>query len=195
LLAWSRKPVSNGEHAVASKLASKIDSRNVFLLLLFVFSFLNLIPFSVVAVADTAQYYYDPDGRLVGVVDSLNGSAQYSYDATGNILSVATSPATAVSVVGYNPPTAIAGAVITIGGTGYDTAADTTVNFNGTPATPSAVTATTITVAVPAGATTGPVTVTAPAGTGASTASFIVASPYPGKAGSSNVLGFPLGLR
>jgi YD repeat-containing protein len=135
---------------------------------------MNIVPFGTIAFADTVQYYYDPDGRLVGVVDPVNGSAQYNYDATGNILSITASPATSVSIVGFNPPTAISGTVITIGGTGFDTSADTSVNFNGTAATPSAVTATAITVTVPAGATTGPVTVTAPAGTGASTASFLV---------------------
>jgi hypothetical protein len=124
--------------------------------------------------ADNAQYYYDPDGRLVGMVDPVNGGAYYNYDATGNILSVAVNPITAVSVVGFDPPTGGAGTTITIGGTGFDTASDTTVSFNGVSATPSVVTATSITVAVPAGATTGPVTVTAPAGSTTSTANFIV---------------------
>jgi hypothetical protein len=126
------------------------------------------------ALADNAQYYYDPDGRLVGMVDPVNGSAYYNYDATGNILSVSVNPITAVSVVGFDPPTGGVGATITIGGTGFDTASDTSVSFNGVAASPSAVTANSITVAVPAGATTGPVTVTAPAGSATSVASFIV---------------------
>jgi YD repeat-containing protein len=124
--------------------------------------------------ADNAQYYYDPDGRLVGVVDPVNGSAVYSYDATGNILSVTVNPVSAVSVVGFDPPTAAPGGTVTIGGTGFDTSSDTTVSFNGVAATPNTVTATSITVAVPAGAATGPVTVTAPAGSTTSAASFIV---------------------
>jgi hypothetical protein len=111
------------------------------------------------------------------VVDPVNSSAQYSYDATGNILSIVTSPITAVSVVGFGPATGPAGTLVTIGGTGFDTIADTTVNFNGTAASPSAVTATSITVAVPAGAGTGPVTVTASGGSVTSSANFTVSTP------------------
>ena len=129
--------------------------------------------------ADSAQYFYDPDGRLVAVIDPVKGSAQYTYDATGNILSVTNNPITAVEIVQFSPATGPAGTVVTIAGTGFDTTADTTVNFNGMAATASAVTATAITVTVPAGATTGPITVTAPGGSVTSTAAYTVAAPQP----------------
>src|SRR5215470_12606623 len=51
------------------------------------FSVLLLIGTGKVA-ADSAQYFYDPAGRLIAVVDPVNGSAQYTYDAVGNIVSV-----------------------------------------------------------------------------------------------------------
>ena len=40
------------------------------------------------ALADGAQYFYDPAGRLTTVIDPVNGSAVYAYDQVGNILSV-----------------------------------------------------------------------------------------------------------
>ena len=67
----------------------------------------------------------------------------------------------APTVVSYNPPSARAGATVLITGTNFSTTAgDNTVSFNGTTATVTASTATTITTTVPVGATTGTVTVT-----------------------------------
>lgn len=124
--------------------------------------------------ADNAQYYYDPAGRLTVVVDPTNGSAQYNYDAVGNILSVVRKPITDLVVAQASPSRGRAGDVVTIFGTGFGSLADTTVSFNGVSASPTAVSATQITVAVPSGATTGPVSVTSPAGTATSIASFTV---------------------
>jgi YD repeat-containing protein len=124
--------------------------------------------------ADSAQYFYDPAGRLIAVVDPVNGSAQYSYDGVGNILSVVRKSITDIMVAQVSPSGAAAGTAVTISGTGFGTTSDTTVSFNGQPATPTAVSATQITIAVPSGATTGPVSVTSPAGTAASAASFVV---------------------
>jgi YD repeat-containing protein len=126
------------------------------------------------AAADSAQYFYDPAGRLIAVVDPVNGSAQYNYDAVGNILSVVRKSITDIMVAQTSPSGGPAGTVVTVYGTGFGTTSDTTVSFNGQAATPTAVSATQITVAVPSGATTGPVSVTSPAGTAASVANFAV---------------------
>jgi YD repeat-containing protein len=124
--------------------------------------------------ADSAQYYYDPAGRLTTMVDPVNGSARYIYDASGNVLSIVRRPITAILVAQLSPSSGVAGTTVTISGTGFGTTANTTVSFNGHVAAPSAVTATQITVAVPSGAASGPVTVTSPAGTAASLANFTV---------------------
>lgn len=124
--------------------------------------------------ADNAQYFYDPAGRLTGVVDPANGSAQYNYDAVGNILSVVRRPITDLFVAQVSPSRGHPGDVVTISGTGFGTTADTTVSFNGQAATPTAVSATQITVTVPSGAASGAVSVTSPAGTALSSATFTV---------------------
>ncbi|MCK1545722.1 IPT/TIG domain-containing protein [Bradyrhizobium sp. 179] len=124
--------------------------------------------------ADSAQYYYDPAGRLTVVVDPTNGSAQYNYDAVGNILSVVRRPITDLVVAQASPSRGRAGDVVTIFGTGFGSLANTTVSFNGVPASPTAVSATQITVPVPSGATTGPVFITSPAGSANSIANFTV---------------------
>jgi YD repeat-containing protein len=124
--------------------------------------------------ADSAQYYYDPAGRLTTMVDPVNGSAQYNYDAVGNILSVLRRPITDLMVAQLSPSRGAAGTVVTIYGTGFGTTADTSVSFNGQAATPSAVSATQITVAVPSGAASGSVSVTAPSGTASSGTNFTV---------------------
>src|ERR1051326_8579171 len=124
--------------------------------------------------AHTAQYFYDPAGRLIAVVDPVNGSAQYNYDAVGNILSVVRKSITDIMVAQASPSGGPAGTVVTVYGTGFGTTSDTSVSFNGQAATPTAVSATQITVAVPSGATSGPISVTSPAGTAASPASFVV---------------------
>lgn len=123
------------------------------------------------------QSFYDPAGRLTGVLDPANGSAQYNYDAAGNILSIVRQPLSALVVLQFSPATGGVGAAVTISGTGFDTSSDTTVNFNGIAASPTAVSSTQITVPVPTGATTGPITVTSPAGTVTTTASFTVGTP------------------
>ena len=148
-----------------------------------VLAFCSSIP---IAHADTAQYFYDPAGRLIGMIDPVNGSAQYGYDATGNILAVATNPISALVVVQASPVRGAVGTTVTIAGTGFGTTANTTVAFNGTPATPTAVTATSITVQVPSGATTGPIAVTTPSGTSSTVSTFAVGTaPLPAITGFS----------
>ena len=129
--------------------------------------------------ADSATYYYDPAGRLTGVVDPVNGSAQYTYDANGNILSVTRIAVGALFVAEVSPSSGVIGATATINGVGFGTTANTTVSFNGIAAAPTAVTSTSITVKVPTGATSGPVKVTTPAGTASSAVSFAVSGAAP----------------
>ena len=43
--------------------------------------------------ADTAQYFYDPLGRLIGVVDGQGSIAAYQYDRVGNLLTISRSTA------------------------------------------------------------------------------------------------------
>lgn len=88
------------------------------------------------------------------------------------------SPATTTgvpTVTGMSPSSGLVGTVITITGTNFSsTPANNTVKFNGTLATVTAATATSLTVTVPTGATTGIVTVTTAGGTATSTGSFTV---------------------
>jgi YD repeat-containing protein len=128
---------------------------------------------SIVA-ADSAQYFYDPAGRLTGVLDPVNGSARYSYDKSGNISSIVRSSLATPTVLQASPGAAAIGGTVTIAGTAFGTTANTSVSFNGTSATPSVVTSTSLTVIVPSGATTGTLSVTAPSGTAAWSSPFTV---------------------
>ena len=119
------------------------------------------------AQADTVQYFHDPVGRLSTVIDPAHGNVQYIYDAVGNMTAVNTSAVGSVVVGQVSPIRAAPGTVVTISGAGFGTLANTTVTFNGVAATPTAVTASQVTVAVPATATSGPVRVVAPAGAAA----------------------------
>jgi YD repeat-containing protein len=127
--------------------------------------------------ADDVQYFYDPGGRLIGVLDPVNGSAQYTYDQSGNITSIVRNPLSTLTVLQFSPNSGPVGTTVTISGTAFGDTSNTSVSFNGVLATPSAVTATSITVAVPAGATSGPISVTAPSGTVATSSSFSVGAP------------------
>jgi YD repeat-containing protein len=72
------------------------------------------------AVADQAQYFYDPLGRLVGVVDGQGNLATYQYDAVGNLLSISRGAATAPTITSISPTTFVQGQAtpVTITGTG-----------------------------------------------------------------------------
>lgn len=72
----------------------------------------------------------------------------------------------AVSIISFNPVTGMAGTSVTLDGNNFDaTPVNNTVTFNGTAATVTAATTTSLTVMVPVGAVTGPITVTTPCGT------------------------------
>jgi YD repeat-containing protein len=123
----------------------------------------------------TITYQYDDVGRLIGVVDSLQGAAGYSYDAVGNLLSITRFSSSQVAITGFTPTSGIAGTAVTINGTGFSTTASQDgVTFNGTQATIVSASTTQIVATVPAGATSGPIAVTAPGGSATSSNSFSV---------------------
>lgn len=120
-------------------------------------------------------YEYDDAGRLVGVVDSLNGGATYTYDPVGNILSISRISQGQVSIVGFSPTTGPVGTTVVISGAGFSpTPAQDTVAFNGVAANVVSATTTQLTVTVPTNATTGPISVTAPSGSYTTSNSFTV---------------------
>jgi len=119
-------------------------------------------------------YAYDPDGRLVGVVNSSGSAASYQFDAVGNLLSI-TRPATTVNILALSPQSGPASTCVTIYGTGFSaTPSQNTVTFDGTAGTVSYSTPTTIVVAVPSGASSGTVSVTSPSGSANSPNPFTV---------------------
>ncbi len=94
-----------------------------------------------------------PTGATTGkVVVTVNGQASNGVEFT-----VAAPP----SISGLNPTAGPVGTSVTISGTNFGASQETsTVTFNGTAATPTSWSATSIVAAVPAGATTGKVVVT-----------------------------------
>lgn len=130
------------------------------------------------ALAATVQYVYDDLGRLVAVLDPSGQTTVYTYDAAGNILSVTSSSSSQVVVVGFTPNHGKAGDIVTVFGSGFiPNPAQNAVSFNGTPATVTAATATSLVAAVPAGAASGPIAVSNANGSAASTNAFTVVEP------------------
>ncbi len=80
------------------------------------------------------------------------------------------------TITSFTPISGPIGTTVVVAGTNFDpVAASNTVRFNGvTATTPSAASATSLTVTVPVGATTGPIFVTTLAGTGSSNTNFTV---------------------
>ncbi len=119
---------------------------------------LALLVLGIPILAQTTEYRYDADGRLIEVDETDGSITQYVYDATGNILQVKNSNSPLFSVVSLAPTVGTVGTTVTISGTGFSSP---TVSFNGTPAASVTVNTarTTLTTVVPVGATTGPVTV------------------------------------
>ncbi|MFZ1889528.1 MAG: RHS repeat domain-containing protein [Candidatus Binataceae bacterium] len=109
-------------------------------------------------------YIYDAAGRLNYVINASGSVAQYVYDSDGNITQIAVSQPS-LAIYQLSPSSGAVGTSVTIYGTGFSaTPSQEAVSFNGTPATVTASTTTTITTSVPTGATTGQVSVTCPAG-------------------------------
>ena len=135
---------------------------------------------SILTSADTragdVTYAYDPQGRLMGVVDNTIPSGQngvsYAYGAGGNITQIAPQLVTTVAIFSATPCcTANAGAQVIVYGDGFSTTqGQNTVKFNNHAATVTASTISTITTTVPSGAGTGPITVSTPSNGFASSA-------------------------
>jgi YD repeat-containing protein len=130
--------------------------------------------------ADTAQYYYDELGRLIGVVDGQNNAAVYQYDAVGNLLKIDRFTTTGgnVGIFLIAPGSSIVNKNVEIRGFGFTSPPSSNqVQFNGTTATVVSATATSIIVTIPVGATSGPVMVTNANGTAISPQAFTVLVP------------------
>lgn len=111
--------------------------------------------------AQAATYVYDGNGRLRAVTNSTGASAEYVYDGMGNLLQVESVPTGKLAIFAFTPSHGAVGTSVTISGQGFSaTGADDTVKFNGTVATVTAATATTLSTSVPDGATTGTISVT-----------------------------------
>jgi YD repeat-containing protein len=115
------------------------------------------------ALADIT-YAYDAAGRLIYVSDGNGSLITYSHDKDGNITQVAVTSG-GVAISRLSPNSGAAGASVTIYGVGFSaTPSQDTVTFNGTQATVTSATTTSISTTVPSGATTGQVDVTSPGG-------------------------------
>ena len=131
----------------------------------------------VLAGQSVITYSYDVLGRLTGTVDSQGDAVAYSYDSVGNLVSISRNASSQVSISGFTPPSGPVGTSVTVNGTGFSaTAAQDTVNFNGSPAVLTSAASTQLIATVPSGATTGSISVTAPAGSATSSSAFTVTS-------------------
>jgi YD repeat-containing protein len=129
------------------------------------------------AQSQTVRYIYDELGRLMAAIDQNGDAAVYQYDAVGNLLSIARHSTGSVKIFEFTPNGAPVGTTVTLYGIGFSaTPSQNTVTFNGTTASVSASTTTSITVSVPSGSTTGTIGVTSPLGSATSGTSFQVTS-------------------
>jgi len=132
---------------------------------------------SLRAQAQPIQYYYDDLGRLVTMVDQSGNVVTYTYDAVGNILSIGRSTVAKgqLAIFDFNPKIGPSGMPVTIRGQGFSaTATSDIVTFNGTAATVTSATTSTLVTTVPLGATTGPISVTVQGNTVTSSTNFVV---------------------
>ncbi|MFG2217397.1 polymorphic toxin-type HINT domain-containing protein [Streptomyces sp. NPDC048685] len=127
-----------------------------------------------------AVYAYDAAGRLVGVTDPSGETARYRYDEAGNRLGVDRFASSTLSVLSVVPVRAVAGAKVTLSGTGFSTAAaNNAVSFGGKAATVATATATRLVVTVPVGAVDGKVAVKVGSSNAQSVESFALAGSGP----------------
>ena len=128
--------------------------------------------------AETLQASYDATGQLTKVVDPNGNETTYTYDAIGNMLSITTSSVgggSTLAIFNFTPQQGGADATVTIQGQNFSaTPASDLVKFNGTAATVTAASTTSLTVTVPSGATTGPISVKVGTATATTTTNFTV---------------------
>ncbi|MFI5769353.1 IPT/TIG domain-containing protein [Streptomyces sp. NPDC051658] len=126
------------------------------------------------------MYAYDAAGRLVGVTDPGGETARYRYDEAGNRLGVDRFASSMLSVLSVVPVRAVAGAKVTLSGTGFSTtAADNAVSFGDKAATVTSATDTRLVVTVPVGAVDGKVSVKVGSSSAQSAESFALAPSGP----------------
>jgi len=105
----------------------------------------------------------------------------YNYDAVGNLLSITRASSTGGGTIGifvFVPSSGLVGAPVQLRGFGFDPVpGNNQVRFNGTLASVTAATATTLNVVIPTGATTGPIAITNTNGTATSANPFTVLVP------------------
>src|SRR6266404_5688392 len=126
--------------------------------------------------AETLQASYDDNGQLIKVVDPNGNETTYTYDAIGNMVSITTSSVgggTTLAIFNFTPQQGGIGTTVTIQGQNFSaTPASDVVKFNGTAATVTAATTSSLTVTVPSGATTGPISVKVGTATATTTTNF-----------------------
>jgi YD repeat-containing protein len=127
--------------------------------------------------AQTTNYVYDANGRVVAISQNNGPAVQYSYDTLGHLAQTTTVAAGQLAIFAFVPTQGEAGTQVTIEGQGFSISpASNTVSFNGTPATVLSASAAQIVTTVPTGATTGPISVTVNGQTTTSAAAFVVDS-------------------
>ena len=111
-----------------------------------------------------------PAGAVSGpiTVTTPSGTATSSSSFT------VTAPPVGLSITSFTPALGNAGTGITIAGTDFDTLSNDLVKFDGTPASLTAASPTSISTTVPASASSGPITIETPAGSAASISNFFV---------------------
>ncbi|MET3653895.1 IPT/TIG domain-containing protein [Dyella japonica] len=135
---------------------------------------LALLCWNVAALAQSSNYAYDANGRLVGVTQNDN-AAQYSYDANGNLLQISSAGPGQLAIFSFMPTHGAAGTQVVVSGKGFaSTPASNAVTFSGAGATVLSASANQLVVTVPNGASTGPISVTAGMQTAASSSPFVI---------------------
>ena len=128
----------------------------------------------------TFRHFYDDSGRLIRSIDAAGNEVDFSYDAVGNIVQVSRLQAAGsgvLAILNFTPQSGAIGTSVTIQGQNFSaTPSSNTVSFNGTAATVTSATTSSLVVTVPSGATTGPISVTVSGKTATSATNFTVIS-------------------
>ncbi len=122
------------------------------------------------------QYFYDNNGQLIKVIDSSSNEIDYTYDSVGNIVAITRGTAPGgLAILNFTPQQGPIGMAVTIQGQGFSAnPSSNTVQFNGTPATVTSATTTSLVATVPSGATTGPISVAVGSSRATSSTNFTV---------------------
>lgn len=110
----------------------------------------------------TSRYIYDQNGRLRAVI-TPEGAAVYDYDPAGNFTAIRRLAPNACEAIEFTPRQGPPGTPVTIYAIGFNE--QVSVTFNGTPATITGRTATSVTANVPDRATSGALAVSLTCGT------------------------------